>query len=663
MNVEKIRDTIHEGAPIYNKGGHASCLEIYLAAARNLQQDLDGKESLLDAAIIEASELQVAKKYSDGAWVLRHRFDDILANERERIRLAEAMPTRGFGATVAMDGSDSNSSQWQDEKEGATTDFELGQSLADTAHILKRFLRPGTHRWVGKIYDETFEGHEAVDILTTLGLSPSRKLAVEKLDKLRRAGFFVSVSHPRETSFRDGSRLYRITSRDELQSSLDEVMQNKDVSIDGSPQHISMAALSSALEDPEYSPKHDSENREHVFAGVQTRRLSQIPEALASEEQHRGSEVASFCAQASTIVEVGEHTYHLKKYEDCFVGKDAVTQLVKSGLVKSRSDAVHQLNALTETGLIHHVVREHNFKDENLFYRFSSANEIKASLEAFDSLGRTARGPNLVQRSALVNRFKDVAGTPNISSILNDFYGCEDESGWDMSDLDNWRTNMKRWGFGRREDQDDEMVKRLSPLLLTIDPEKWDVTGDPEWESPWGILAQIALFDQISRSAFRGTPRAFAWDELAKRATKVALERGYFETAYKSTLNQFVLLLPLEHSENWEDQKLGVSLLLSLLSTVAVIDEGYTDYEIVKRLEFSKRLSVAFLEHAQVIAKFKRYPHRNRAQGRHTTLEERIWLASDLVPRWAKSQNPEDQSKLSKAIPTYTIPLKKLTRR
>lgn len=61
-------------------------------------------------------------------------------------------------------------------------------------------------------------------------------------------------------------------------------------------------------------------------------------------------------------------------------------------------------------------------------------------------------------------------------------------------------------------------------------------------------------------------------------------------------MNQFVILLPLEHSEDWEDQKLGVSLLLSLLSTVAVIDEGLSDYEIVKRLEFSKRLTTAFLE-------------------------------------------------------------------
>jgi uncharacterized protein (DUF924 family) len=150
------------------------------------------------------------------------------------------------------------------------------------------------------------------------------------------------------------------------------------------------------------------------------------------------------------------------------------------------------------------------------------------------------------------------------------------------------------------------------------------------------ILAQIAIFDQIPRSAFRGTPDAFKWDQLAIRATKVAISKGYFANAYKSTLNQFVILLPLEHSESWKDQKLGVTLLLQTLSTVAVDDEGWSDYEIVKRLEFSKRLTTAFLEHAQVVAKFKRYPHRNAALSRTTTLEERIWLASDLVPRWVR---------------------------
>lgn len=209
------------------------------------------------------------------------------------------------------------------------------------------------------------------------------------------------------------------------------------------------------------------------------------------------------------------------------------------------------------------------------------------------------------------------------------------------------------------------MVDKLSPLALNVDPETWydNLTNEEreKWESPWGILAQIAIFDQVTRSAFRGTAEAFKWDDLAIKASKVAIDRGYFENAYKSTLNQFLVLLPLEHSESWEDQKLGVSLLLRMLSTVAIQDEGLSDYEIVKRLEFSKRLSTAFLEHAQVIAKFKRYPHRNKPHGRTATLEERVWLASDLVPRWAKSQQKEGDSKNVIQLPV--IPLKKLTRR
>ena len=69
--------------------------------------------------------------------------------------------------------------------------------------------------------------------------------------------------------------------------------------------------------------------------------------------------------------------------------------------------------------------------------------------------------------------------------------------------------------------------------------------NDEEWESLYGTLAQIALFDQIPRSAFRGIPNAFKWDHLSIRATKVALEKGYFETELKSTLNQFLLLFTL----------------------------------------------------------------------------------------------------------------------
>ena len=492
VNTDKIRIAINRGAPIYNKGGHEECLRIYLETATDLQRELDGAASRLDAAIIEATGLQAEKKYSDGAWVMRHCFDDILAREKDMRRVASATLPDGFDC-----GSDD--SGWQDEKEEVKDDIELGQSLADTAHIVKSFVSPSTHRWVTKSFENTFEGQEAVDVLTTLALSPSRILATEKLTMMRMAGLILSVSHPGETNFRDGSRLYRFATREEIQASLDDVLTKDKVSIDGSEEHMMMAALSAAIEDPENS-SNVKEDTAAQFAGVDARRLSEIPSTLLSEEQQKGQKLAEFCAKVESIVDIADRRYHLKTYEQCFVGKDAVTKLVKVGIASTRSDAVEQLNELSAAGLIQHVTQEHHFKDDTYFYRITSAKDVKRALDALSKLPRLARGEGLVQYSALVNRFKHVAGSLNITNILNDFYGCEDESGWDISDLDNWRRSMKRWGFGRREDQDDAMVNRLSPLLLNIEPEAWDVTGDPAWESPYGILAQIALFDQVSRS-------------------------------------------------------------------------------------------------------------------------------------------------------------------
>jgi uncharacterized protein (DUF924 family) len=40
----------------------------------------------------------------------------------------------------------------------------------------------------------------------------------------------------------------------------------------------------------------------------------------------------------------------------------------------------------------------------------------------------------------------------------------------------------------------------------------------------------------------------------------------------------------------------------------------------------------------EVVARFGRFPHRNKAMGRESTPEEVKWLASDDVPEWAKSQ-------------------------
>ena len=61
-----------------------------------------------------------------------------------------------------------------------------------------------------------------------------------------------------------------------------------------------------------------------------------------------------------------------KVYEQCFVGQEAVAKFVESGLAADATDAVRLGNLLLEAGVFHHVVKEHPFKDEELYYRFAS---------------------------------------------------------------------------------------------------------------------------------------------------------------------------------------------------------------------------------------------------------------------------------------------------
>lgn len=660
-----IRRAINEGAPLYNDGKRKECYEVYMNAIHAATSEPAIADSafgeMLSQASAEASAIVSAAgssedeshAYAEAAWVIRHCFDNILSREGDRSLFLTSKGMAGSDHTMGSE------NQWQDSKVGNSTDFEKGQAMADISFVLRTSITPRNHKRVEQSFDDCFEASEAVETLMGLGLGVNRKEAAEKCTSLLRSGLILPVSHPEDIVFVDGTHLYRFPTNEEVRASLDTLLLDDETKVDGTEQHVFMTAVQISLE----SPEAGSSETTSTFSGVSTRSLRPRPRpSILAAPAHftKGVKLADFAAMVEATVDIEDRSYHLKMYKRCFVGKDAVSNLVEESISPSREEATSRLGELVHYGLLRHVTSDHEFRDKNYFYMFPSATEIKEALDIASE--QVANGQEddetAVRCAALGCRYKQLTGL-DIASILNDFYGCTDESGWDVSDLDNWRTNMKRWGFGRREDQDDAMVARLAPLVQNINPDEWDKT-DGDWESPWGILAQIAIFDQIPRSAFRGTPEAFKWDDLAIRATKRALDKGYFDSAYRSTLNQFVLLLPLEHSESWEDQKLGVSLLLRMLSTVSVEDEGYSDYEIVKRLEFSKRLTTAFLEHAQVIAKFKRYPHRNRAQGRGTTLEERIWLASDLVPRWAKSQNPDEASK--NIVKAPVIPLKKLTR-
>jgi uncharacterized protein (DUF924 family) len=135
-----------------------------------------------------------------------------------------------------------------------------------------------------------------------------------------------------------------------------------------------------------------------------------------------------------------------------------------------------------------------------------------------------------------------------------------------------------------------------------------------DWqETPRGALALILLLDQFSHLLYRDTARAFEADEAARRVTKSALERG-FDQEFPDIFRWF-FYLPLEHSENLEDQRRAVELFRALPKN-EINATG---------LDYAER-------HLRVIERFGRFPNRNAALGRKSTPEEEEFLAGPDAP-------------------------------
>ena len=121
-----------------------------------------------------------------------------------------------------------------------------------------------------------------------------------------------------------------------------------------------------------------------------------------------------------------------------------------------------------------------------------------------------------------------------------------------------------------------------------------------------GALALMILLDQFPRNVFRGTGHAFATDPLALSLARQALAAG-FDQRTEMALRRF-FYLPFQHSEAMADQDRALALFQAL-------DRPAND---------------RWAEHHHgVIARFGRFPHRNRALGRETTLEEQAFLDQD----------------------------------
>jgi uncharacterized protein (DUF924 family) len=123
------------------------------------------------------------------------------------------------------------------------------------------------------------------------------------------------------------------------------------------------------------------------------------------------------------------------------------------------------------------------------------------------------------------------------------------------------------------------------------------------WQSTAeGALALVILLDQFPRNAFRGTPRMYETDALAKRIAGHAFSAGYDQLTPEILRKFFVL--PFAHSEELADQERAVALARRL---------GGDD------------LAHA-VHHLEIVRRFGRFPHRNAILNRETTREEQEYL-------------------------------------
>lgn len=159
--------------------------------------------------------------------------------------------------------------------------------------------------------------------------------------------------------------------------------------------------------------------------------------------------------------------------------------------------------------------------------------------------------------------------------------------------------------------RDDLIRAQLEPLL-----ERAAKGEFASWAaSPKRRLALILLFDQVPRNIYRGTAAAFAFDREALALSLEGLQLA--ADAALHTVERLFFYLPLEHAESLEAQDACVNAMERLVA------ESPADL-----LSFCEGSLAYAKSHRDIVAKFGRYPHRNRALGRASTEAELEWLAS-----------------------------------
>jgi uncharacterized protein (DUF924 family) len=183
---------------------------------------------------------------------------------------------------------------------------------------------------------------------------------------------------------------------------------------------------------------------------------------------------------------------------------------------------------------------------------------------------------------------------------------------WDKARLD------ERTAFWFGGDDPAAVAARDTLIRETLEPmlERAARGEFASWAaSPKRRLALILLFDQVPRNSYRGTAAAFAFDREALALSVEGMQLA--ADAALDPIERMFFYMPLEHAESLEAQDAAVAAFERLVTEAPPDLRGFCEYT----LGFAK-------QHREIIAKFGRFPYRNRVLERQSTDAEREWLAA-----------------------------------
>lgn len=162
-----------------------------------------------------------------------------------------------------------------------------------------------------------------------------------------------------------------------------------------------------------------------------------------------------------------------------------------------------------------------------------------------------------------------------------------------------WReAGADRW-FKKDDGFDEAVRSRFAATYRAAAAGKLD-----RWaEAAEGALALLIVLDQFPRNMFRHSAEAYACDRRARQIADAAIAAGLDRKVPSD--QRIFFYLPFMHSETLADQERCVAL--------------------VRAAGLTENLAYAE-EHADIIRRFGRFPHRNAVLGRATTAAEQAFL-------------------------------------